>query len=141
MFALDVKVRCYRIHSDMHRMYNGNARKVTSLMPRVIETTLDCYGGDCKKYMYSPVVCSGGKGNWWKKSMYLQTGTLNYLKVTYADRITLRKLLQLRLGVNVLPLTKLCLNANRNEGLKRGLSASLQKKMRTSVEMSRDMPG
>ena len=67
MFALDVKVRCHRIHSDMHRMYNGNVTKVASLMPRVIETTLDCYGGDCKKCRYSSVVCSGGKGNWWEK--------------------------------------------------------------------------
>ena len=67
MFALDVKVGCHRIHSDMHRMYNGNVTKVASLMPRVIETTLDCYGGDCKKCRYSSVVCSGGKGNWWKK--------------------------------------------------------------------------
>ena len=64
MFALDVKVRCHRIHSDMHRMYNGNVTKVASLMPRVIKTTLDCYGGDCKKCRYSSVVCSGGKGNW-----------------------------------------------------------------------------
>ena len=64
MFALDLKVRCHRIHSDMHRMHNGNLTKSASLMPRVIETTLDCYGGDCKKCKYPSVVCSGGKGNW-----------------------------------------------------------------------------
>ena len=52
MFALGVKDRCHRIHSDMHIMHNGNARKVASLMPRVIETTLDCYGGDCKKVLF-----------------------------------------------------------------------------------------
>ena len=57
MFALDVKVRCHRIH----RMYNGNVTKVASLMPRFIETTLDCYVGDCKKSRYSSVICSGGK--------------------------------------------------------------------------------
>ena len=34
MFALDVKVRCHRIHSDMLRMHNGNARKVASLSLR-----------------------------------------------------------------------------------------------------------
>ena len=137
MFALDVKVRCHRIHSDMHRMYNGNVTKVASLMPRVIETTLDCYGGDCKKCRYSSVVCSGGKGNWWKKSMYLQTGNLHYLNMTSADRITLRRILQLRLGGNALALTKLCLNTNRNEGLNRGLSASLPK----NVNFSRNVKG
>ena len=34
IFALDVKVRCHRIHSDMHRMHNGNTRKVASLLLR-----------------------------------------------------------------------------------------------------------
>ena len=34
MFALDVNVRCHRIHCDMHRMHNGNARKVASLSLR-----------------------------------------------------------------------------------------------------------
>ena len=32
----------------------------------------------------TPLVCSGGKGNWWEKSMYL-----HYLNMTSADRITL----------------------------------------------------
>ena len=137
IFALDVKVRCHRIHSDMHRMYNGNVTKVASLMPRVIETTLDCYGGDCKKCRYSSVVCSGGKGNWWKKSMYLQTGTLHYINMTSADRITLRRILQLRLGGNALALTKLYINTNRNEGLNRGLIASLPK----NVNFSRNVKG
>ena len=137
MFALDVKVRCHRIHSDMHRMHNGNLTKVASLMPRVIETTLDCYGGDCKKCKYPSVICSGGKGNWWKKSIYLQTGTLHYHNMTSADRITLSRILQLRLGGNAQPLTKLCLNTNRNEGLNRRLSASLPK----NVNFSRNVKG
>ena len=72
--------------------------------------------------------------------MYLQTGTLHYLNMTSADRITLRKILQLRLGGNALALIKLCLNTNRNEGLNRGLSASLLKKLGTSVASSRDVP-
>ena len=42
--------------------------------------------------------------------MYVQTGTLHYLNMTSADRITLRKILQLRLEGNALALTKLCLN-------------------------------
>ena len=62
-----------------------------------------------------------------EKSMYLQTGNLQYLNMTSEDIITLRKILQLRLEVNALALGKLCLNTNRNEGLNRGLSASLPK--------------
>ena len=59
--------------------------------------------------------------------MYLLTGTLQYLNMTSADRITLRRILQLRLVGNALALPKLCLNTNRNEGLNRGLSASIPK--------------
>ena len=69
--------------------------------------------------------------------MYLQTGNLHYLNMTSADRITLRRILQLRLGGNALALTKLCLNTNRNEGLNRGLSASLPK----NVKFSRNVKG
>ena len=69
--------------------------------------------------------------------MYLQTGTLHYLNMTSADRITLRRILQLRLGGNALALTKLYLNTNRNEGLNRGLSASLPK----NVNFSRNVKG
>ena len=69
--------------------------------------------------------------------MYLLTGTLQYLNMTSADRITLRRILQQRLVGNALALTKLCLNTNRNEGLNRGLSASLSK----NVNFSRNVKG
>ena len=69
--------------------------------------------------------------------MYLQTGTLHYVNMTSAERITLRRILQLRLGGNALALTKQCLNTNRNEGLNRGLSASLPK----NVNFSRNVKG
>ena len=73
--------------------------------------------------------------------MYLQICTLHYLNMTSADRITLRRILQLRLGGNALALTKLCLNTNRNEGLNRGLSASLPKNVNFSRNLtSRDVP-
>ncbi|MEG7521476.1 MAG: hypothetical protein M3H12_00005, partial [Chromatiales bacterium] len=48
-FSLDLKNRCHRIHSELQNKCAGDSRKVAALMPRVIKTTVDCYGGDCGK--------------------------------------------------------------------------------------------
>ena len=41
--SVDTQKKCsswsHTIHSDMHKMHAGNARKIPSLMSRVIETT------------------------------------------------------------------------------------------------------
>ena len=60
-FSLDVKTRCHRIQREMLNMQVGDSRKVSALIPRVIETTLNCYGGDCTKCRYYSVVCGVGK--------------------------------------------------------------------------------
>ena len=89
-FSLDVKSRCHRIHSAMNDRYAGDTKQVASVMPRVIETTLDCYGGECEKCRYYSFVCAGGKPkNWWQRSMYLQSGRISHLNMTDADRATL----------------------------------------------------
>ena len=138
MFSLDVKTRCHQIHSVMNDLYAGDTKKVASLMPRVIETTLDCYSGECEKCRYYSVVCAGGKRkNWWKKSVHLHSGRISHLNMTDTDRATLRNLINIRLGVRALEMTKLCMNTNRNEGLNRSLSASLPK----NVNVSRNVTG
>jgi len=138
MFSLDVKTRCHQIHSVMSNRYAGDTKKVAALMPRVIETTLDCYGGECDKCRYYSIVCAGGKQkNWWKKSVHLQSGRIAHLNMTDADRATLRNLIDIRLGVRALQMTKLCMNTNRNEGLNRSLSASLPK----NVKFARNVTG
>ena len=86
LFSLDVKARCHRNHREILNMHAGDNRKVSALMPRAIETTLNCYGGDCTKCRYYSVVCGGGKKtNWWHTSMYLQTGQIHYLNMTDED--------------------------------------------------------
>ena len=137
-FSLDVKTRCYRIHREMLNMHAGDSRKVSALTPRVIETTLNCYGGDCTKCRYYSVVCGGGKKtSWWHRPMYLQTAQIQYVNMTDEDRVTLRNLIDMRLEAQALVMTKLCLNTNRNESLNRGLSATLPK----NVNFSRTVTG
>lgn len=69
--------------------------------------------------------------------MYLQTGRIHHLNMTDADRVTLRKLIEMRLGIQALAITKLCLNTNRNEALNRSLSSTLPK----NVNFSRNVTG
>ena len=101
MFALDVKSRCHRIHSTLSDRHAGDNRKITSLMPRVIEATLDCYSGDCHKCRYHSIVCAGGKNNnWWHTSMWLQCGHISHVNMTDTDRVTLRKVMENRIQCN-----------------------------------------
>ena len=138
MFALDVKSRCHIIHSTLSDRHAGDNRKIMSLMPRVIEATLDCYSGDCHKCRYHSIVCAGGKNNnWWHTSMWLQCGHISHVNMTDTDRVTLRKVIEITLGGHALEMTKLCLNTNKNEGLNRSISASLPK----NVNFSRNVTG
>lgn len=131
--GLDMKNRCHAILSILHKTYAGNIHAIAKKMPKIIETILDCYSGDCSGCRYNGVTCGGGrKKNWWNQSLYLSRCGLTGLTVTLADRAILKALLQLRLGVESLRMTRLNLNTNKNEAVNRGLSASLPKNVNFS---------
>ena len=67
--------------------------------------------------------------------MYLQPGRISHVNMTDRDRATLRNLINTRLGVRALEMTKLCMNTNRNEGLNRSISASLPKNVNFSCNV------
>ena len=48
MFAEDVKTRCHKIYTSVHTLYSSDITTITSKMPRIIQTTIDCYAGSCK---------------------------------------------------------------------------------------------
>ena len=72
--------------------------------------------------------------------MYLQTGQIHYLNMTDEDRVTLRNLIDTRLGAQALAMTKLCLNTNHNESLNRGLSATVPKNVNFSRTVTPSRP-
>ena len=45
MFAEDVRTRCQKIYTDMHTLYAGDIRMITTKIPKIIQATLDCYSG------------------------------------------------------------------------------------------------
>lgn len=135
--ALDIKHRCHKIYSSMYKKYEGQTQEISIRMPRIIETTLDCYSGTCRNCRKYSMVCGGpGRDTWWDKSRNLKRVGLKHLNVTEHDWQLLRDILKLRLGPDALHLTKTNLNTNKNEGSNRGLSASLPK----NVNFSRNAP-
>ena len=133
MLGLDLRTRCHAIISRLYKNYAGNMDHIEKKMPAIIETTLHCYGGDCSRCRYSGVVCGGGKkNNWWRRSPYLWNWGLKELTVNDNDRNILRALINLRLGIEALRLTKLNLNTNKNESINRALSVSLPKNVNFS---------
>jgi hypothetical protein len=135
ILGLDIKTRCHAILSTMHHLYAGNISVVARKMPIVIDITLDCYSGDhtrCRRNLEGRLCGGGVRNSWWRRSPYLWNCGLRSLNISDADRATLKALLQLRLGVEALRLTKLNLNTNKNEAINRGLSASLPKNVNYS---------
>lgn len=128
MLGLDLKNRSHCIFNELYAKYAGNIEKIARIMPKVIQTTLDCYSGDCKRCRYHSVVCSGGqKDNWWAKSVYLSPCGIRSLNITPRDRDLLRAILLLKLGVASLRLIRSNTNTNKNEAINRGISVSLPK--------------
>ncbi len=138
MLGLDIKNRCHCILAELYRKYAGNIYTIAKKMPKVIDTTLACYGGDCNQCRHHGIVCNGGKRkNWWTRSWYLSKCGLHHLNMEPDDHQILRALLLLRLGVASLRLTKQNMNTNKNEAINRGLSVNLPK----NVNYSRNAAG
>lgn len=56
--ALDMKHRCHKIYSVMFDKHAGNTDEIVIRMPRIIETTLECYSGSCKDCRSYSIVCT-----------------------------------------------------------------------------------
>ena len=138
MFAEDVKTRCQKIYTNVHTLYSSDITTITSKMPRIIQTTIDCYAGSCKNCRRHAVVCRGGlQNNWWHKSQHLKASGVTRLNMTDADRLTLQGLIEMRLGNAALQMTRHRLTTDKNESINRSFSASLPK----NVNFSRNAQG
>ena len=128
IFGLDLRTRCQSVMSVLYQNHAGNMHAIAKKMPLIVTTMVDCYSGDCRGCRCNGIVCGGGKRTgWWRKSPYLWNSGLRALNMTDADRSTLRRLINVRLGVDALRLTRFNLNTNKNESVNRALSVSLPK--------------
>ena len=93
------KTRCQKIYTSVHTLYSSDITTITSKMPKIIQTTVDCYAGSCKNCRRHAVVCRGGlQNNWWHKSQYLKASGMTWLNMTDGHRLTLQGLIEMRLG-------------------------------------------
>ena len=130
-FAKDLKGRCYAIWKQLGSDCGGDVKKMNAKVPGIIETTLDCYSGDCSKCRRISIVCRGGKTkNWWARSKHL-TGQLmgqeRHFNMTEADRKVLREIMLMLLGEATLCLLDNFTNTCKNEACNRALSVTLPK--------------
>lgn len=127
MLAADIKHRSHVIFQTLYKEHAGAIHKIKSKMPAVIETTINCYAGDCSRCRKQSIVCRGGKKNWIAGSMELKSCGVTSIQMTGEDREVMRELLTFYLGCESLELMKLNSNTNKNEAVNRAISASLPK--------------
>ena len=128
MLSLDIKNRCHAILTIMHRDYSGDIAKICHKLPKIVESTLNCYNGDCSQCRRTSIVCGGGvRNSWWKKSVYLRAYSLQKLLMTADDRHLMKAVLQMKLSEKAVKLMSMYNNTNKNEAINRGISASLPK--------------
>lgn len=48
--VLDIKIRGHAMFTQLFRQHNGDISTIADRMEEVIESTLDCYSGNCKSY-------------------------------------------------------------------------------------------
>ena len=76
-FAEDVKTKCQKIYTNVQTLYSSDIITITSRLPRIIQTTIDCYAGSCKNCRQYEAICRG----------------VTRLNTTDADRSTLQALI------------------------------------------------
>lgn len=128
LLGLDLKTRTHMIYTGLYKKHGGYIPAIILDIPKVLEATVRCYGGDCSQCRAHSVVCSGGKKrNWWSRSQFFRTLGLKKFHMSQADQQILKELLKLRIGESALQSTRFNMNTNKNEGSNRGISASLPK--------------
>ena len=87
-----------KIYTNVHTLYSSDITTITSTMPWIIQTAIDCYAGSCTNCRRHAVVCQGGlQNNWWHKSQHLKASGVTRLNITDAYRLTLQGLIGMRL--------------------------------------------
>ena len=61
VFSQDLKSRSSAIFQELFKIHNGNTCSISKVLPKVLETVLLCYSGNCSKCRYYTTCCKGGK--------------------------------------------------------------------------------
>lgn len=139
-FALDLGDRC---QAEFERAFAENRNDLLALKNKVSyvpDAILNCYQGDCTLCKKHSFVCHGGKFSWPRP--YLNTceaykGLKCFISPTEDDLNSLRKIINMRLGVKAMKQTYLNTNQNKCEATNRGLVKAIPK----HITFARNYPG
>lgn len=128
MFALDLRYRCMKMFQVAHHKCHGNTDQMTKVLRTAVESTLDCYAGDCSgcKKKQS-LVCKGGRKHWRACSHYLAACGFMDMNISDSDKRIIRELMNFYLGAEAVKLMKTNSTTNYNEAVNRSISSSLPK--------------
>ena len=63
VLSQDIKARCSLILKELMVDFAGDMNSLRRILPKVLESTLACYDGDCSRCSSHSVVCNGGVTN------------------------------------------------------------------------------
>lgn len=136
VLSQDVKARCSLILKELMKEHAGNMTALRRILPKVLESTLSCYDGDCSKCPNHSVVCHGGvTNNWWNRSMFLASNRMYNLNMNENDKVLLLEILKMKLSVASVEQMKLYTDTQKCEAVNRALSVSLPKNVNFSATM------
>ena len=128
VFSQDVKARCSLVLHELFKQCCGDLLLLKTRLPKVLQTTVMCYNGDCSKCRQHSMVCSGGLTNsWWLRSMYLGPNNITELNMNDQDRKLLTEILKMRLSEETVMKTRFGTSTQKCESFNRSLSVSLPK--------------
>ena len=128
VFSQDVKARCSLILKELMKKHAGDMTALRRCLPKVLESTLLCYSGDCSKCAQNSVICHGGvSNNWWNHSMFLASNKIRHLNMDASDKDLLLEILKMKLSTASVEQMKLYTDTQKCEAVNRSLSVSLPK--------------
>jgi len=133
-FSYNLARRCTKEFNLCYNDKEGNITKIKRKLTYVRDAIIECYKDNhklCRKFSYA---CSGKKKGLWLRS-FLPHGTC--LNMDGDDEVTLRELIDLRLGRKAIECTKLNTNTQKCESVNRAYSRTNPK----NITWSRNLFG
>ena len=128
VLSQDIKARCNLILKELMMDFAGDMDLLRRILPKVFESTLACYDGDCSRYSSHSLVCNGCvTNNWWTCLMFLASNRLFSLNMNDNDKQLLLEILKIKLSVAAVEQMKLYTDTQKCEAVNRALSVSLSK--------------
>ena len=121
VFAIDLSARCHAEHVAALKACHGDSERAIAALCNVNSAVALCYTGDhslCKEYSF--VCAADSNDNWVLNSAELPRDFV--ISPTHDDDVKLIKIINYRLGEQILPKMKHLFNTQKTEGVNRAIS-------------------